>query len=108
MAAFITYAFSFLAFLTCSSFAKSDPRSTQNENEIQASRLLLQHQVGEKISALPDRFNQTKLQDEGATKISKCWADLTAISKNPKELFKCKLLHSIIAIIGNITVFVGI
>ena len=97
MAEFISYAISFLIFLTCFYFAKSDTGSTQNGSELQVSRLLLQHQVGEKIfesyrSALVNQFNQPTLQDEDASTNSKCLADLTAISKNPAELFKCKQL----------------
>ena len=95
MAAFISYAISFTVFLVCFYFAKSDTGSTQNEDEIEVRRLLLQHQVGEKIfdsyqSALVNQFNQPTLQDVDAFINPKCLVDLTAIAKNSMELLKCK------------------
>ena len=97
MAAFISYAFT--VFLVCFYFAKSDTGSTQNENEIEVRRLLLQHQVGEKIfdsyqSALVNQFNQPTLQDGDAFINPKCFKDLIAIRNNAKELLKCKQLKA--------------
>ena len=84
---------SLIVFLACYHLIRADIAAVQNNT--QATRLLLQDQVGENLfasyrSALVNRLNQTTFQNGNFSISAQCFADLMKIKFNANELFKCK------------------
>ena len=89
-----------LSFLACSPLVKAEILAVPNDTE--ATRLLLQHQIGENLFAayrsfvLANKLNESMLRHDGPSNNDQCWKDLTNIKNNSALLFQCTVCFFLI------------